>query len=262
MCDCDNWGVKCNVSKQIISTLLYFSKMAIKKPVVATMTKLLIAFTLIGYMSLSVRSENPCIKSACNYDTTPVREKIVIQILDEYGKPTAAKIRVTKNDTVYYAPEKHVAGFIISEAGGDVMLDNNRRFAYVEGSFAYHLPETKLRFEVIKGYAYRFYDTVIQVTAQTDSIQIQMQKWFHFPGNKWYSGDVHVHHIDPATALLEMKAEDINVCNILTSDFTHDADRFHGGPAGERRDLVLGGAEGDELATLPTERVPGHERLR
>ena len=38
-----------------------------------------------------------------------------------------------------------VADFIISEAGGDVMLDNNRRFAYVEGSFAYHLPETKLQ---------------------------------------------------------------------------------------------------------------------
>jgi len=100
----------------------------------------------------------------------------------------------------------------------------------VEGSFAYQLPETGLRFEVIKGYADRFYDTMMQVTAQTDSIQIQLQKWFHFPGNKWYSGDVHVHHIDPVTALLEMKAEDINVCNILTSDFTHDADRFHGAP--------------------------------
>ena len=180
------------------------------------MTKFLLAFIIV--------------LSACKSDTTPVRKQIVIQILDEYGKPTAAKIRVTKSDTVYYAPEKHVADFIISEAGGDVMLDNNRRFAYVEGSFAYHLPETRLRFEVIKGYAYRFYDTMIQVTAQTDSIQIQMQKWFHFPGNKWYSGDVHVHHIDPATALLEMKAEDINVCNILTSDFTHDADRFHGAP--------------------------------
>ena len=180
------------------------------------MTKFLLAFAIL--------------LSACKSDTTPVRKQIVIQILDEYGKPTAAKIRVTQNDTVYYAPEKHVADFIISEAGGDVMLDNNRRFAYVEGSFAYHLPETRLRFEVIKGYAYRFYDTMIQVTAQTDSIQIQMEKWFHFPDNKWYSGDVHVHHIDPATALLEMKAEDINVCNILTSDFTHDADRFHGAP--------------------------------
>jgi hypothetical protein len=165
-----------------------------------------------------------------NYHATPVRKKVVIQILDENMKLTAAKIRVTEKDTVYFAPDGHAADFAISEAGGDVMLDNNRRFAYVEGSFSYQLPETRLRFEVIKGYAYTFCDTIIDITAQTDSIQIQLKKWFDFPGKKWYSGDVHVHHIDPVTASLEMKAEDINVCNILTSDFTHDQERFRGGP--------------------------------
>ena len=188
------------------------------------MIKLFLAFTIFCYISMPVTAETPPI------DTTHVRNKIVVQILDEYKQPTAAKIRVTENDTVYYAPGNHEPDFKISEAGGDVMLDNNRRFAYVEGSFAYELPEGRLRFEVIKGYAYNFYDTIIQVTAHTDSIIIQMEKWFDFPHNKWYSGDVHVHHIDPGTALLEMKAEDINVCNILTSDFTHDQDRFRGGP--------------------------------
>ncbi|HZI25936.1 MAG TPA: CehA/McbA family metallohydrolase [Chryseolinea sp.] len=193
------------------------------------MTNFLLAFTLLGFSSLSALAENVWINT-CKSDTTPVSKKIVVQILDEYRNLTAAKIRVTGKDTVYYAPENHAADFNISEAGGDVMLDNNRRFAYVEGSFTYHLPETLLRFEVIKGFAYSFYDTMIQVMAQTDSIQIQLKKWFDFPDNRWYSGDVHVHHIDPPTALLEMKAEDLNVCNILTSDFTHDNHRFRGGP--------------------------------
>jgi hypothetical protein len=53
-----------------------------------------------------------------------------------------------------------------------------------------------------------------------------LQKWFEFGKEKWYSGDCHVHYIDPPTALLEMKAEDLNVCNILTSDPTNDQDRF------------------------------------
>jgi hypothetical protein len=194
------------------------------------MIKFLLAFTITGYCSLSVKAENYWINSTSNNDTTPGRKKIVVQILDENRMPTAAKIRITEKDTIYYAPDSHTADFIISEAGGDVMLDNNRRFAYVEGSFTCHLPETRIRIEVIKGYAYSFCDTMIQVTAQTDSVQIQMEKWFDFPGKKWYSGDVHVHHIDPATASLEMKAEDINVCNILTSDFTHDQHRFRGGP--------------------------------
>ena len=191
------------------------------------MLKTLLAFTFI--ISLSADSDNISIYSTCKTDSTP-RKKIVVQIFDEHQQPTAAKIRVTESDSVYYAPDTHESNFIISETGGDVMLDNNRRFAYVEGSFSYELPETKLRFEVIKGYAYSFCDTIIQVTDQTDSIQIQLTKWFQFPDKKWYSGDVHVHHIDPATALLEMKGEDLDVCNILTSDFTHDADRFHGGP--------------------------------
>lgn len=194
------------------------------------MIKLLFAFIIIGNSSLSAKAENYRINTTYNSDTTPGLKKIIVQILDENKITTAARVRVTEKDTVYYPPDTNTAGFTVSEAGGDVMLDNNRRFAYVEGSFTYHLPETNLRFEVIKGYAYSFYDTVIQVTAQTDSIQIQMKKWFDFPGKKWYSGDVHVHHIDPATALLEMKAEDINVCNILTSDFTSDQDRFRGGP--------------------------------
>ena len=156
-------------------------------------------------------------------------KKIHVQILDEHGKPTAAKIRVTEQDSIYYAPDGHLSDFKIREEGaGDAMLDNNRRFAYVEGTFEINLPVTNLRFEVVKGYAYRFFDSSFHISPGTDSVKIQLQKWFEFGKEKWYSGDVHVHYIDPVTALLEMKAEDLNVCNILTSDFTKDQDRFRG----------------------------------
>ncbi len=158
------------------------------------------------------------------------QKKIVVQILDEHGKPTAAKIRVTENDSVYYAPNGHLADFKISEGGGDAMLDNNRRFAYIEGAFNINLPAANLRFEVVKGYAYRFFDSTIYISPETDSVTIQLQKWFAHDKDKWYSGDVHIHYIDPITALLEMKAEDLNVCNILISDFTNDLDRFRGAP--------------------------------
>ena len=110
------------------------------------------------------------------------------------------------------------------------MLDNNRKFAYVEGTFDIDLPVANLRFEVIKGYAYRFFDSTIHISPETDSLKIQLQKWFEFGKEKWYSGDGHVHYMDPVAALLEMKAEDLNVCNILTSDFTIGQDRFLGAP--------------------------------
>jgi hypothetical protein len=101
----------------------------------------------------------------------------------------------------------------------------------VEGSFKIDLPESgNLRFEVVKGHAYRLFDRIIPISGKTDSIKIQLEKWFEFPKERWFSGDVHVHHIDPVSALLEMKAEDVNVCNILTSDFTKDQARFRGAP--------------------------------
>jgi hypothetical protein len=157
-------------------------------------------------------------------------KKIFVEITDENDQPTAAKVRITGKDSIYYAPDGHFSEFKIVEGGGDVMLDNDRSFAYVEVSFQIDVPETNLRFEVIKGYSYRVFDSVINISTGTDSIKIKLQKWFEFDQLKWYSGDVHTHYIDPVQALLEMKAEDLNVCNILTADVTNDQDKFRGMP--------------------------------
>lgn len=161
----------------------------------------------------------------------PGKKKFTVRILDDRGNPTAARVRITINDSVYYAPEGHQVDFPFTNYGGDVILDNNRRFAYVEGQFIVELPLHEIaRFEIVKGFAYKIHDASISVSTVADVVDIRLEKWFEFPGKTWYSGDVHVHNIDPATALLEMSAEDINVCNILTSDFTFDQDRFRGKP--------------------------------
>ena len=157
-----------------------------------------------------------------------VQKKIIVQILDEFGRPTAARIRVSEQDSIYYAPVAHRVDLKLGEGGGDVILDYNRKFAYVDGVFEMELPSTDLRFEVIKGYAYQLFDSTIHISPEADSVKIQLKKWFEFAGEKWYGGDCHVHFIDPVTALLEMKAEDLDVCNILTSDPTTDQDKFTG----------------------------------
>jgi len=171
-------------------------------------------------------------------DTIQPVKKIAVYIFDENGKPTAARIRVTSQDSAYYAPEGHSVDFPITERGGDlgqggdVILDNDRRFAYIDGTCTINLLEkSSFHFEVVKGYAYRFVDRIISVSSLTDTISIQLEKWFEFPKKeRWYSGDVHTHEIDSATALLSMKAEDVNVCNILISDFTTDQKSFRGAP--------------------------------
>lgn len=157
--------------------------------------------------------------------------KKTVRIFNEKGLITAARVRVTQNDSVYIAPAGHQADFPFTNFGGDVILDHNRRFAYVDGLFSVALPrEGKIRMEIVKGFAYKIYDSALILSAAPDTLDIRLEKWFEFPGKAWKSGDVHVHHIDPETALLEMQAEDLNVCNVLTSDFTTDQERFRGGP--------------------------------
>jgi hypothetical protein len=157
--------------------------------------------------------------------------KKIVRILDEKGKQTAARVRVTQNDSIYFAPDGHTTDFPFTNYGGDVILDNNRRFAYVDGQFSIQLPTAcVIRIEIVKGFAYKIYDRTFDVSAMHDRVDIRLEKWFEFPEETWWSGDVHVHSIDPETALLEMRAEDLNVCNVLTSDFTTDQDRFRGKP--------------------------------
>ena len=100
-----------------------------------------------------------------------VQKKIVVQILDEYGSPTAARIRVSGQDSIYYAPAAHKGDLKLGEDGGDVILDYNRKFAYVDGGCEINLPPTALRFEVIKGYAYHLFDSIIHISSGVDSIK-------------------------------------------------------------------------------------------
>ncbi len=187
--------------------------------------QLLLSFVLIAFLSnigYAQESVEP--------------QSFSVRVLDEQGNPTPARVRFSGLDGQYYPPKNHTADFPITSANVpvseemDVMLDNNRRFAYVDGTFDISLPRQPVIVEVVKGYAYEFVNDTLSLSSGENTIDIQLKKWFQFPNRTWYSGDVHVHYINRETAMLEMKAENVNVCNLLTSDFTVDQDLFRGAP--------------------------------
>ena len=177
--------------------------------------------------------------------------KLNVQILDENGQPTAARVRMTGLNETYYAPDNHRPDFPVTHANdpiadeADVILDMDRRFAYVDGQFAIAIPADTFRIEVIKGYTYAFVDDTFSFSNLSGELQIPLKKAFELPEDKWYSGDVHVHFLNPQSAMLEMKAEDVNVCNVLISDFTVDHERFRGSiePISEPEHLLFMGQE-------------------
>ena len=76
---------------------------------------------------------------------------------------------------------------------------------------------------MVKGYEYAIGEGEIAGPGP-----IPLSRWSRIARRGWFSGDIHIHHISPKTCRLEMEAEDLDVANILTSDFTADQDRFQG----------------------------------
>ena len=112
---------------------------------------------------------------------------------------------------------------------GDVRFQS-KRFAYVDGNFSVDPNLLPLRYQVIKGYEFVIAEGEISAGALRDgAITIPLARWSSLAGRGWYSGDNHIHHVSPKTCRLEMDAEDLDVANILTSDFTLDQAEFEGG---------------------------------
>jgi hypothetical protein len=112
---------------------------------------------------------------------------------------------------------------------GDVRFQS-KRFAYVDGDFSVDPNSLPLRYQVIKGYEFVIAEGEISSSDLRDgAITIPLSRWSSLAGRGWYSGDNHIHYVSPKTCRLEMDAEDLDVANILTSDFTLDQAEFEGG---------------------------------
>jgi hypothetical protein len=82
---------------------------------------------------------------------------------------------------------------------------------------------------VLKGYEYGIVGGELTAAQAREGVfTIPLSRWSSMADRGWYSGDIHIHHISPKTCRLEMDAEDLNVANILTSDFTQDKAEFEG----------------------------------
>ncbi len=159
----------------------------------------------------------------------PGDKAIGCRIVDESsGRPVSARLRLTDahgNDVV---PEGHPSQLAPNAQQGDVRFQS-KRFAYVDGGFSIDPRSLPLRYQVIKGYEFVIAEGEISPERLRDGqMVIQLSRWSSLADRGWYGGDNHIHHVSPRTCYLEMDAEDLDVANILTSDFTLDQSEFEG----------------------------------
>ena len=156
---------------------------------------------------------------------------VTCHVTDERtGRDVAARVRLVDAGGREVVPLGHPEALAPNAQEGDVRF-HSRRFAYVDGAFTVDPAWLPLRYQVIKGYEYLIAEGELRAEGLRDgTATIPLSRWSSLSESGWQSGDIHIHHIAPKTCGLEMEAEDLNVANILTSDFTADQDQFEGKP--------------------------------
>ncbi len=126
---------------------------------------------------------------------------------------------------------------ITSSNGSDVFLDGEHEYVYylgkkrwyVDGTFNVSTKEDSLHIEIRHGLeTYPVNELVVLSDAVPKVKEFRLKRWINMAKLGYYSGDSHVHFLETLSAHLQMRAEDLHVVNLLTSDFTYDKEKFTG----------------------------------
>ncbi len=132
-----------------------------------------------------------------------------------------------------------VATVSLINEGGDVLKPDGqhdhvfymgKKRWYVEGEFSTTIPNGILHIEIRRGLeTLPVVETIDLSGGINRTREFRLNRWVDMTDKGYLSGDSHIHFLEPQSAYLQMQAEDLQVANLLTSDFTNDVEIFSGG---------------------------------
>ena len=172
------------------------------------------------------------------------------RILDEAGRPIAARLSFRSSEGRYIPPYGHRAEINtgwFQDYGADLKVGGSS-FAYLDGTFEAELPVGEVFVEISKGFEYRPVRERLQIGPDTRSLDLTLERWIDLRAQGWVTADTHVHFLSPSTALLESQAEGVNLVNLMAAQL--------GGLFANVGDLpggALASRDGEHLVWLGTE---------
>jgi len=138
---------------------------------------------------------------------------------DKTGQPVAATLILTGGD-----------GRRIEIDGKHAHVDYlGQRRCYVDGVFTLSARPDRLVVELRRGLETLPLKTEVDIRQQgTEALTFRLRRWIDMRELGYLSGDTHVHLLSQSKSHIQMRAEDLNVLNLLVSDFTHDREKFTG----------------------------------
>ena len=163
-----------------------------------------------------------------------------VTVLDEdTGKPVPCRVHFRSPEGVPYQPHGYHnqvnsnQGTWHIDVGGDLRL-GQITYAYIDGTCQGWLPRGDVIVDVARGFEYEPLRTKIEIEPGQRELTLRLKRWINMNARRWFSGDSHVHFLSPQGAHTESRSEDLNVVNLLQSQwgslFTNTED-FTGAPS-------------------------------
>jgi hypothetical protein len=153
------------------------------------------------------------------------RNWVHVTVLDEAtGRPVPCRVAFRSTDGIPYQPHGH-HGHVNSDlgtwhidVGGDVRL-GRISYAYIDGTCQGWLPTGDVLVDVARGFEYEPLRERVRIAAGQRELTLRIRRWTSMNERGWYSGDSHVHFLSAQGALTEQQGEDLNVVNLLQSQW-------------------------------------------
>jgi hypothetical protein len=201
--------------------------------------------------------------TAVNPAWRPVKVRVVAQ---GTNNPAPVRIHFHGAHGEYLPPRgnhRKVNPFWFEDNYGE-FVNHLNQYAYIRGECIVDLPLGEVYVEATRGYEVKPLRRRIEITPETEEITLELEKVLRWRERGWITADTHVHFLSPTTALLEGQAEDVQVVNLLASQwgemFSNVTD-FDGKTTLGAREF---GGDGEFLVRVGTEnrmQVLGHISL-
>ena len=155
----------------------------------------------------------------------PGKNWVNVTILDDdTGRPVPCRVHFRTPDGVPYQPHgfhNQVNSNLDTwhiDVGGDVRL-GQITYACIDGTCEGWLPHGEVIVDVARGFEYEPLRKTVSIEPGQRDLTLRIKRWAHMNAKGWYSGDSHVHFLSPQGAHRESQCEDLNVVNLLQSQW-------------------------------------------
>jgi hypothetical protein len=158
---------------------------------------------------------------------------------EESSNPVPCRIHFRSPEGVPYQPHgyhNHVNSNHDTwnvDIGGDVRL-GQITYAYIDGRCQGWLPRGNVLVDVARGFEYQPLRERIRITPGQQELTLKLKRLRNMNAEGWFSGDTHVHFLSAQGSHAEARGEDLNVVNLLQSQWGHlftSTEEFTGQPA-------------------------------